>query len=301
MSNPLLQRLGGARIFCVQWEPAFAFYAQTLGLFVVDRNDERGHAVFQLAGQSLVLERVSAEVAGAQGLVGRFTAVSFETTDILQAQRWLAAAGVRFRSEPRELPGGDWAADFEDPAGNVLSLRQSAPSPRTAEQQRSFEAIRGEGRGGIGGPFVAWSQHPCLPRLVDAMGAYLLREGLLPARLRELAIITTGRIWTAQIEWYAHVPAARRAGISADIVEAIANRQSPEFVHADEAVVYRFALEISETRAITAETYAAVVRELGVARSVELVALLGFYGMTAMALKTFELRPPDDATRLLPE
>jgi 4-carboxymuconolactone decarboxylase len=296
-----LSRLGGAIIFCLDWERCCDFYQKTLELLLIDRQDERGHATFQLAGSPLTLERVSPEAAAERGLVGRFTGVCFETDDIAASHRALSAAGARFRSAPRALPGGAWTADFSDPDGNVLSLRQPAPAVRTPEQQVAFETIRAGGRGGAGGPFLAWGQHPCLPRLVDAMGAYFLRQGMLPPRLRELAIITIGRTWTAQIEWYAHVPAARHHGISADVVDAIANRRAPAFGRDDEALVHRFATELSETRSVSDTTFAALVLELGVPASVELVALLGFYTMTAMALKTFRLDPPASATRLLPE
>jgi 4-carboxymuconolactone decarboxylase len=301
MANPTLHRLGGAIIFCLDWERCCAFYQKTLELFLVDRKDDHGHATFQLAGSPLTLERVSAQAAAERGLVGRFTGVCFETDDIAAAHRALSDAGARFREAPHPLPSGAWTADFADPDGNVLSLRQPAPAVRPPEQQAAFETIRDAGRGATGGPFLAWGQHPCLPRLVDAMGAYFLRQGTLPPRLRELAIITIGRIWTAQIEWYAHVPAARRHGISADVVDAIANRRPPDFPREDEALVHRFATELSETRSVSDGTFAALVRELGVPASVELVALLGFYTMTAMALKTFRLNPPADATRLLPE
>jgi 4-carboxymuconolactone decarboxylase len=301
MANSTLQRLGGATIFCLDWQRCCDFYQRTLELFLVDRKDERGHATFQLAGSPLTLERVTPEVAAARGLVGRFTGVCFETDDIAETHRALTAAGASFRDAPHELPGGAWTADFVDPDGNVLTLRQPPAAVRTPEQQQAFETIRDAGRGGTGGPFLAWGQHPSLPRLVDAMGAYFLRQGTLPPRLRELAIITIGRIWTAQIEWYAHVPAARRNGISADVVEAIANRRPPDFTNEDEALVHRFATELSETRSVSDTTFAALVRKLGVPSSVELVALLGFYTMTAMALNTFRLHPPADATRLLPE
>jgi len=264
MANPGLNRLGGAIIFCLDWERCCDFYQKTLELFLVERDDQRGHATFQLAGSPLTVERVSPDAAAARGLVGRFTGVCFETDDIAETYRALSLAGTRFHAEPQPLPSGAWTADFADPDGNVLSVRQPAAAVRTPEQQAAFETIRDAGRGGAGGPFLAWGQHPCLPRLVDAMGAYFLRQGTLPPRLRELAIITIGRIWTAQIEWYAHVPAARRNGISADVVDAIANRRAPHFVRADEALVHRFATELSETRSVSDGTFAALVRELGV-------------------------------------
>lgn len=301
MAHSALQRFSSATLFCIDWNACCDFYQTTLQLFLVSRNDEAGVATFLLAGLPLTLERVSREVSEARGLVGRFTGLGFETDDLASAQRSLSAAGVRFLGEPRRSPGGAVSVDFADPDGNVCSLTQPAPEVRTNEQQRAHDTLAAGGRGGAGGPFLAWTQHPCLPRLVDAMGTYFLRQGLLPARLRELAIITIGRLWTAQIEWYAHVPAARRAGITPDVVEAIARRTPPNFTQRDEALVHRFAVELSETRSVTDATYDAVVAELGVACTTELVALLGFYTMTAMALKTFRLEPPPEATRLLPE
>ena len=92
MTKPSLHRLGGAIIFCLDWERCCDFYQKTLELFLVDRNDERGHAAFQLSGSPLTLERVSPEAAAERGLVGRFTGVCFETDDIAATHRALSAS-----------------------------------------------------------------------------------------------------------------------------------------------------------------------------------------------------------------
>jgi 4-carboxymuconolactone decarboxylase len=119
--------------------------------------------------------------------------------------------------------------------------------------------------------------------------------------LTELAIVIIARLWTAQIEWYGHAPLARRAGIDDSILQAIARRETPEFINQDEKLVYEFSRELNENKKVSDATYTAAVKEFGAQGVVELVGLLGFYTLVAMTLNTFELRPPDGAEELMPE
>ena len=77
-------------------------------------------------------------------------------------------------------------------------------------------------------------------------------SGTLPTslsrKLNELAILVTGREWTAQYEWYAHYKMAMDAGRSPAIADAIARDQRPTGMEPDEEASYDFYPAMHRTR-----------------------------------------------------
>lgn len=161
------------------------------------------------------------------------------------------------------------------------------------EQRQLRDEIVSGPRGGLRGPFNAWMHRPPLLERAQKLGAYCRFDSSLEPRLSELAILVTARHWNAQFEWYAHAPLAEKAGISAANVEAIRTRGEPAFDKADEAIVYRFAKEMYETRTVAQDTYDEAVRVLGDGRVVDLVGVCGYYCLVSMTLNIFEMPLPD--------
>jgi len=103
-----------------------------------------------------------------------------------------------------------------------------------AEQRRLHDAVVSGPRGQMIGPLRAAIHSPELASAWSALGEFLRYRTCLPSRLNELAIIVTGRRWTAQVEWWVHARAALAAGLSQEIVDAIAALESPDFDDAAE-------------------------------------------------------------------
>ena len=161
------------------------------------------------------------------------------------------------------------------------------------EQRRVADEIAAGPRGGLRGPFPAWLRSPTFADRAQKLGAFCRFDTSLEPRLTELAILVTARYWTAQYEWFAHAKIARRAGLADEIIEAIRTRATPEIADPDEALVYRFASEYYATHRVGAETYAAAVARLGEHGVVELIGLMGYYGLVAMTLNVFEMDLPE--------
>ena len=51
----------------------------------------------------------------------------------------------------------------------------------------------------------------------------------LDSSLSELAIITTGRVWSSEFEWEHHAPLAIKAGIKKEHVDIISKAERPIF------------------------------------------------------------------------
>ena len=67
---------------------------------------------------------------------------------------------------------------------------------------------------------------------------------------------------------------------------------TPEFVQGDEAAVYAFARELLEKRAVSDSAYQAVEGHLGKTGVVELVGILGYYGLISMTIIAFQVPVP---------
>src|SRR5258708_37462205 len=71
------------------------------------------------------------------------------------------------------------------------------------------------------GPFNPWMQIPSFGKLAAEMGERLRFRSVLPGKLRELAILTTGVHWKAEFVFCAHARVARAEGLTDDAITAM--------------------------------------------------------------------------------
>ena len=154
----------------------------------------------------------------------------------------------------------------------------------TPEQKTMTTNLLSGPRRGLGGPFNVLLRSPEMGDLTQKLGEYARFRPELPAKLRELAIIITARHWTAQYEWNAHRNAAAQAGLSASIIEAIANRKRPTGMQPDEEIVYNFSTELLETKQVSDATFKAAVDRFGEKSVVDIIGVMGYYQMVSMLL-----------------
>ncbi len=139
---------------------------------------------------------------------------------------------------------------------------------------------------GIGGPYNIMLRSPVLLRRMLDLLDYLRWNTSLPLHLNEFAILIVGRRWRSQIEWYAHVPIALKAGLSQKIIDQLKQKKRPEGMKDDEAIVYDFCTELAANHAVSDETFARAKRILGEQQVVDLVAVSGTYVTVAMLLRS---------------
>jgi 4-carboxymuconolactone decarboxylase len=136
--------------------------------------------------------------------------------------------------------------------------------------------------------------------LAQRLGAYIRFESVLPPTLRELAILTVARHWTAQFEWYAHRELALQAGLKPTIIDAIAAGKKPADLSHEERVVYEFASEMLTTSQVSDAAFAAVKAAFGPQGVVDLIGTMGYYSLVAMALNVNRTALPPGAVPLPP-
>ncbi len=169
------------------------------------------------------------------------------------------------------------------------------PDALSPAQRAVHDAILAGPRGRVEGPLRVWLLSPGLADKAQALGAFCRYGTTLPARLSELAILTTGAFWRSGFEWAVHAPIAAAAGLDPMVIEAIRRGDTPAFARPDEAAVHAFARELHMDHAVCDATYARAVDALGVQGVVDLVGILGYYTLISMTINAFRVPLPDGA------
>ncbi len=172
------------------------------------------------------------------------------------------------------------------------------PSAMNEAQRKAYEGIVAGPRGGARGPFNALLRSPDLADRVQRVGEYVRFGSSLPARLNELAILVVARYWSAQYEWYAHRRLALEAGLDVRIADAIARRERPAAMQADEAAVYDFCTELHEKKSVGDAAYAVALAQFGEQGVVDLIGVSGYYTLVSMVLNVERHPLPEGATPL---
>ena len=118
-----------------------------------------------------------------------------------------------------------------------------------AEYQAAFDSVVASRNGVLPqtGPLYVLLNSPEMCRRVWSVIDYIWNESTLPKKIQELAMIVAAREFDCQYIWNAHAPAARAAGLSDDLVDALREGGPlPEIPH-DEEVVIRYGQEFYRT------------------------------------------------------
>ncbi len=175
----------------------------------------------------------------------------------------------------------------------MARLEPLDPAALRGGQKALYDKIASGPRGRVGGPLEAMVRCPAVGDPLQELGGRLRFEGVLPGKLRELAILVAARFWSAQFEWHAHARIAREEGLDPAAIAAIAEGAAPDLATAAEKAVYAFCRELHETRAVADGTYAAAIDALGQEAVIELTVLSGYYTTVSMILNSFEVPLPD--------
>lgn len=156
----------------------------------------------------------------------------------------------------------------------------------TPAQREAVDAFKAARSAEVTGPFHPLLRSPELMTRTRAMGDYLRYKSILPPRLSEFVILMTARTWTQQYEWNAHYPIAVKAGLKAEIANAIAEGTRPANMSDEETVLYDFCQELHRDKGVSDATYARALKAFGEQGVVDTVGISGYYTMLAMVLNT---------------
>lgn len=154
---------------------------------------------------------------------------------------------------------------------------------------------------GLAGPYNVMLRSPVFADRMKRLLDYLRFETSLPKRLNEFAILIQGRLWTSQVEWYAHYPLALKAGLRQSIADDLKANIRPRDMALDEALVYDVCMTMSKEHAISDDLFYRAKAGLGEQQLVDLIAVTGTYVTAAMLLSLGEESSPADKPLPFPE
>jgi 4-carboxymuconolactone decarboxylase len=192
-------------------------------------------------------------------------------------------------------------------SADMSRLPGLVPAELDAYQGRVYESIAGGDRakdasfplthadGALVGPFNPLLFSPNVGDAVQQLGAAIRFHCGLSGPVREVAILAVATQHDCEFERWAHEPIARRVGVSDNQIAALRAGAVPAFDNEDEdvAAAYQLCAESIENGRVGDATYERAVAELGNAGVVELVTLLGYYGLLAQLMNVFEIGVPD--------
>ncbi len=118
-------QLSAVRIFVRDLDVAKTLYENILGLRLKGDGRKFGYCLFETGSIDVVVESVPPDAPeDEQVLVGRFTGLSFSTSDAFATYEQLSALGVHFTGAPERQVWGGILATLQDSSGNQLQIIQ---------------------------------------------------------------------------------------------------------------------------------------------------------------------------------
>jgi 4-carboxymuconolactone decarboxylase len=179
-----------------------------------------------------------------------------------------------------------------DAAGKEPRFPQLTMEQLNDKQKTLGEQIMNVSRVGLGGPYNPMLRSPVFGQKMFDLLYYLRWQTSVPLKLNEFAILIIGRQWRSQVEWFAHVPLAVKAGLSPDIIAELKADKRPSNMRPDESVVYDFVTELTTAHAVSDATFSRAKQLLGEQQIVDLTAVAGTYVTVAMILAMSEESVP---------
>ena len=164
------------------------------------------------------------------------------------------------------------------------------------EFREAFDQVLEANGGRVSGPTSITVNSPEMAKRRGHLTSYLRYETTISQNVLELAIITAARAMDCPYVWNAHAPAARRAGVSDALIDALRERKPLPSMSPQESALVGYGQEFYRTHKVSDSTFQAALDQFGSQHLVELTALMGHYAQTAFILNSFDVQLPDGTT-----
>lgn len=187
----------------------------------------------------------------------------------------------------------------------MARLPSLPPGDLSPEQRALYDSIAGgdrakdasfpltDGSGALVGPFNVLLYSPGVGDVIQQLGTALRFYTELSAPVRELAILVVATYYDCEFERWAHEPIAKRVGLTDDQIANLRAGTRPD-LDADQLIAaYDVCQSILYDKSIADHVYRRAVATLGQDRLVELMMVVGYYGLLAQLMAAFEVGTPD--------
>ncbi|HET6625867.1 MAG TPA: carboxymuconolactone decarboxylase family protein [Nocardioidaceae bacterium] len=186
-------------------------------------------------------------------------------------------------------------------AGRQRRLEPIPPETLDGEQRELYGAITGGPRargpqtfaltrddGTLRGPFNAMLLSPALGGALQELGATIRYRSTLPARTREIAILTVAAHWDSAFERSAHEAVGASVGLSEDELAAIRAGRVPVLGDAHENACAHLVRAMVDGDVDDA-TWDRHAETAGNRTVLELTTVVGYYATLALQLRVFRV------------
>lgn len=155
-------------------------------------------------------------------------------------------------------------------------------------------------RGRISGPSTIVLHSPGLAKPWNEVSEFLHRDSVVEPKYAELAVSATARERDCGYVWNAHVPLARKAGVSDQIIDAVRDHKSLDGLPPAEATVVEYVRQLQRDNRVSQDVFDRLLKAHNEQWLVELTGWIGRYGALAGILNGFEVAP-EAPKEVLPE
>jgi 4-carboxymuconolactone decarboxylase len=179
------------------------------------------------------------------------------------------------------------------PMARVEQITEKSQLP--AEYHELYDRIAAA-RGRVAGPYSILLHAPAVADAVDRVSAALRDRSELSAQEFVLTALAVARAKDCLFVWSVQAPAARRAGLSEQVIGAIRDRGA---LADDQADIVAYAQQVVTASRVDQALFDRLRQRHGARWLVELTATAGHFGLISGINNAFDV-PPSPAGELLP-
>jgi len=152
--------------------------------------------------------------------------------------------------------------------------------------------------GSVRGPFSMLLHSPTLAERMLGLVTFFRDASIVEPRLRSIAILTAVREREAAYVWAAQVGAARRNGLSHDVIDLLRAKGDPGALPPEEHDIVTFTRQLMRTNRVEQPLFDALAKRRGTQWMVELTAALNYFALLSGIVNAFEVAAAPDGDKL---
>jgi len=152
--------------------------------------------------------------------------------------------------------------------------------------------------GNVRGPFSMLLHSPRLAERVLPLVTFFRDESIVEPKLRSVAILAAVREREAAYVWAAQVTAARRNGLSNDVIDLLRAKGDPAALPAEEREIVTFTRQLMRTNRVDQAVFDALAKRRGTQWMVELTAAANYFALLSGIVNAFDVAVPPDGDKL---
>jgi 4-carboxymuconolactone decarboxylase len=166
-----------------------------------------------------------------------------------------------------------------------------------AEHHATVDAVQ-KVFGNIRGPFSMLLHSPKMAERILGLVTFFRDESVVEAKLRSVGILTAVREREAAYVWAAQVAAARRNGVSEEVIDLLRAKGDPGKLPAEEREIVTYVRQLMRTNRVDQAAFDALKKRHNEQWLVELTAAANYFALLSGVVNAFEVSAPADGDKL---